>query len=172
MSPAATRHKVTLGSLYLLYLIISFGPIILIIALVPNEGDVLHNRSIPVAILMMFHAWILTPLSTVLAIHAYFPQARELRSRSDLGAVSEVGLILQAVIFFISGVSWNFRWGLFQGLIGWDWYMFAGWAAVDDVIFAVVQRYLWKVARGVGQEAVVADDRETEPLIGGSETSA
>jgi len=115
------------------------------------------------------HAWLISRIVTLLGIAAIYFQAKAIRSRPWEHALSRTGLAVQACMFGLVAVSWVFRveytWP--DWVAGWDalmhWYMFVGWAAVDNVVFALGQGVLlWVVVRS---GARVGEKGEMEPLL-------
>ncbi|KAE8314478.1 hypothetical protein BDV41DRAFT_563611 [Aspergillus transmontanensis] len=101
------------------------------------------------------HLIFVNPVVTLLAIAALPAQLRELK-RYGHAALSLTGLASQAMIFAMLGLSWVYRaridynlsdvfrtWGSFT-----SWYQLVGWAAVDHLVFAVVQGILFFVVLG------------------------
>lgn len=103
---------------------------------------------------------------------SYFPQASATRRRAeageeDPGALSVYGLGCQAVVFGLAALAWAFRlrlgplsrpggsnqpefdWGRDAFGLACTWYQLAGWAAVDNGVYAVVQGCLFLLARGL-----------------------
>jgi hypothetical protein len=158
-------EKNTVASLFFTFLLVSLVPVIFLV-LLPAEGGVEHDRSWPLALFIFFSSYVLNPVATVLAVAAYLPQARELRSDSDIGALSVLGLLVQACVFLVVGTTWDSRWVVPHGLSGFTWYDFGGWALIDNVIFSLVQGALWWIARGFERNGPWAGAVETEPLAG------
>ena len=95
--------------------------------------------------------YLVGPMVQILGFAALRAQAREIRSRSSdtADALSVRGLIAQAVIFLLVGVSFVFRIRvpseeldehLIVNLRMWYWTV--GWATINNVIFAVAQGVL------------------------------
>ena len=110
------------------------------------------------------------PVVTLLAIAALPAQLRELK-RHGSAVLSLTGLASQAVIFGTLGLSWIYRvrldynlsdffktWGSFT-----SWYQLVGWAAVDHLVFAVVQGILFLIVSR--RKRTVTVDGENEPLL-------
>ena len=103
----------------------------------------------------ILHYFILRPLATIFSIASLAPQVQLLRSRSDPGALSVLGLVTQAAIFALNAVLWPrrvcFDWERWsrqgQGLNFFiNWYSSIGFVALDTGIFAVVQAILLAIA--------------------------
>lgn len=95
------------------------------------------------------------PMVQILGLAALRAQAREIRSRdSDMAdAVSIQGLIAQAVVFLLVGVSFVFRIRLPSEELDEHfivnlrtWYWTVGWATINNLIFAVAQGVLAWIA--------------------------
>lgn len=106
--------------------------------------------------------YIITALG-IASLFAQLPQATALSPR---------GLAFQAVVFILVAISWvllahsdpDAKTGNIGGLIA--WYLFVGFAAVDNAVFAAVQAILfYKVWRRTGGGSS-ARSLETEPLLG------
>lgn len=111
---------------------------------------------------------------TLLAIIAVYSQAWKLITHSSsVQALSTIGLAIQAVVSIIVAVSWVFqvsfsidKWQLNPWTLHfWNtWYQLVGWAAVDNVIFAIGQAVLlWLGTRHSGWETGTYD--KTQPLL-------
>jgi hypothetical protein len=75
------------------------------------------------------------PIVTALGFAALYSQPLDAATNPD--ALSVLGLGVQAVVFLGVGLSWVFRITIpFGGLM--EWYQWVGWAAVDNIIFALV----------------------------------
>ncbi|PIG88064.1 hypothetical protein AARAC_001586 [Aspergillus arachidicola] len=107
------------------------------------------------SILLGSHLIFVNPMVTLLAIAALPAQLRELK-RHGHAALSLTGLASQAATFTVLGLSWVYRarldynlsdvfrtWGSFT-----SWYQLVGWAAVDHLVFAVMQGILFFVVLG------------------------
>lgn len=98
--------------------------------------------------------FLLGPLVQVLAIAAFRAQAHETRSRGSADSLSIRRLILQAVVFFLVGISFLFRLRLPSELDEHfivnlrTWYSRVGWATTNIVVFALAQGMLaWIASR-------------------------
>ncbi|KAF5011005.1 hypothetical protein FDECE_2875 [Fusarium decemcellulare] len=163
--PSRPGSKTTILSIYIAFLLISVAPVIFMAFLPPTGTDPNHDRRWISAIFANTSGLLINPIVTALAIAAYFPQARELRSRPDVGALSVLGLIVQASVFLIVAIIWPFRMELPPGVSFSVWYQFGGWATVDNLIFAFVQAVLWWISRRFGG-AVPEEPSEAAPLMG------
>lgn len=122
-----------------------------------------------------FHIMLLNPPITLLGVASLYPQACAIRRRprgSGPGALSLVGLAVQAVLFLLLGLTWSGRlaWGYpIFGRAFSSWFQMVGYVPVDYIIFAAVQGVLLYIAvRHSGwhardDEARVA--RERDPLL-------
>lgn len=148
--------------IYAAFLLISLVPVF-IDAINLARGSEDHYHKWNVAFFAGLHSLFLNYIVTLLAIIAVYSQACELTahpSSSVLQALSTVGLVIQAVVFVAVAVSWVFRVSFSNGewqldprtLHFWNtWYQLVGWAAVDNVIFAIGQAVLlWLVTRHSG----------------------
>ncbi|KAJ3520496.1 hypothetical protein NM208_g13683 [Fusarium decemcellulare] len=163
--PSSPGPKTTILSIYIAFLLISVAPVIFMAFLPPTGTDPNRDRRWISAIFANTSGLLINPIVTALAIAAYFPQARELRSRPDVGALSVLGLAVQASVFLIVSIIWPLRMELPRGVSFSVWYQFAGWATVDNLIFAFVQAVLWWIARRFGR-AVSEEPSEAAPLMG------
>ncbi|KAI1080219.1 hypothetical protein F5B20DRAFT_570592 [Whalleya microplaca] len=114
--------------------------------------------------LLHAHTHFISPVVTAVGVLALFPQRREIRSRSDPGALSTRTLALQAGVFAVVGLSWLWRLPSPGGMPFTSWYPLAGWAPVNYIIFAAVQGILWWFATRQGR--VKEADGETQTLLG------
>ena len=101
--------------------------------------------------------YVVGPIVQILGLAALRAQAREIRSRrSDAAdAFSVQGLVAQAVVFLLVGISFVFRIRvpseeldahLIVNLSMWYWTV--GWATINNLIFAVAQGVLAWIACG------------------------
>ncbi|PVH79612.1 hypothetical protein DL98DRAFT_516030 [Cadophora sp. DSE1049] len=166
------RYKVI--AIYVSYLLISIVPVLIDAFNFGGRND--PYRKWAGAFFTGVHSMFINPIVTILCIAALFVQARETNSRPDPGALSVLGLGIQAVVFVLVALAWlgrlTFPWDKLEGysIISYltMWYQLVGWVAVDTAIFAVVQGVLFWLAsrrgRGAGAESVGG---ETEPLLRG-----
>lgn len=153
-------------STYLAFILVSVVPVIFIASLPPNGHEPDGYRRWPAALFGGLTTIFVAPAMTALAIASFFPQARELRSRGEVGAVSVWGLAAQAVVFFAVGITWVFRWKSYLHRVGGStWYQLGGWSVLNNLVFAVVQGGLWIVAKNLDPNAATADADETSPLL-------
>lgn len=117
------------------------------------------------------------PVVTFLAASALYPQSRVILGRQpgeSLGGFSITGLWLQAVVFAVVALFLVYRvpWTLYEGPGPeegeFGWYRMVGWAAVNNAIFAVVQSFLFSMARW-WMAILGATGSDTEPLLVRSE---
>ncbi|KAF3770638.1 hypothetical protein M406DRAFT_232898, partial [Cryphonectria parasitica EP155] len=131
--PRQLGTKVTVVTLYLLFLCISIIPVIFE-ATLPAQGlnGPENDRRWFAAMFIGIHTLFLAPVITVL---------------SRTGALSPHGLALQAMVFLVAALYWPFRFHMPLHGIPWGyWYQTIGWAAVDNALFVLVQAVLWYVA--------------------------
>ncbi|KAH6892597.1 hypothetical protein B0T10DRAFT_295654 [Thelonectria olida] len=162
--PSPPGAKPAMFSIYMAFLLISIVPVIFIASLPPSGTDPYGDRSWPGSFYAYGSTMFINPIVTALAIVTYFPQARELKSRSDAGACSVPGLAVQAGVFLVVAIFWPLRMPLPWGVRFSTWYQLVGWATLDNLVFAFVQGVLWCVARrfkGATSEAT----GETAPLL-------
>lgn len=100
---------------------------------------------------------VFAPMVQVLAFDAFRAQSIETRSRGSGGALDVQGMVIQAVVFLLVGISFLYRFRMPSE--GWnviehwffhvqDWYWMFGWATINNVIFALGQgRLAWIVWR-------------------------
>lgn len=121
------------------------------------------------ALFTSLHTLLIIPIVTILCILAIVAQIREISSRQTPGALSAVGLGVQAIVFGLVAVSWLGRLPFPWGEMGWKkWVVLVGWVTVDTAIFAVGQAVLfWLVIRRgrIGGASIGGGERE--PLISG-----
>lgn len=134
-------RKILLLTLYIVFLFVSVVPIIFEVTLPPPSAgkSLLSDRRGFAALFWYTHQDWVHPIVTILGFAAWYPQLRE--TSVSPGALSVIGLGLQAVVFFLLGLSWKFRntiW--YSGLL--HWYQSAGWAVVENILFALVQGIL------------------------------
>lgn len=161
----------TVSVLYTCYLFISLVPIIVVEASPGSKED----RKWFDALFTGFHIIFFNPPITILGVVSVYPQAREILRRpraSGPGALSLVGLAVQAVLFLLLGLSWPARlaWGYpIFGRGFSSWVQMVGYVAFDYIIFALVQAILLYVAvRRNGWHASVDEEdpaSERDPLL-------
>ncbi|KAH8756568.1 hypothetical protein F5883DRAFT_649172 [Diaporthe sp. PMI_573] len=161
------------STIYTGYLLISLVPLIVVPASTGPEED----RKWFDGLFTGFHIIILNPLITILGVASLYPQARTILGRpsdSGHGALSLVGLAVQAVLFLLLGLTWPGRlaWPgpMFRRAFS-SWFQMVGYVAFDYIIFAVVQAVLLSIAvRHSGRRVRVDDERvetasERDPLL-------
>lgn len=148
--PAQSRVAITS---YLSYLTISLVPAI------AQAFISLEDRELLTAILVGTLLYLFSPIVQLLGFAALTVQARGTISRGSAGALSIKGLVLQAVIYLLVGISFLFRLRMPSEELDehWivnvrDWYWTVGWATVNNVIFAVNQGILTCVVLRRGRE--------------------
>ena len=112
----------------------------------------------------------INPVVTLAGLSSLAVEAHEIQSRHSPGALSVIGLAVQAGVFALVGISWCFR--LRVGGDNWDypivqalisWYQVVGWAAVNNFVFAIVQVALLGIALRRGRAS--PNHEETAPLL-------
>lgn len=80
-------------------------------------------------------------------------------------SLSVDGLAAQAVVFILTGISWT--WRMTTDKPTWvEWYEYVGYAAVDNLLFGIVQAVLYLfVLEAIGLAESPADAGETSPLL-------
>ncbi|KPM41720.1 hypothetical protein AK830_g4815 [Neonectria ditissima] len=162
--PSRPGTKAALLSVYITFLLISIVPVIVIAVLPPTGTDAYGDRRWISAVFGNVSSLVVNPIVTAVAIAAYFPQARELQSRSDVGAVSVLGLAVQAGVFLVVAIFWPLRMQVPRNFSFSMWYQFGGWATLDNLVFAFVQAVLWLMSRRL-DGAVSQSTSESTPLI-------
>lgn len=153
--PAKTRFA-TIA--YLIFLVISLGPTIAepIIMLDPVSRS---DRGWYETLYIVGPMYLMGPIVQILGFAALWAQASEIkRPRSSDGnatddALSVQGLVVQAVVFLLVGLSFVWRMRLPEEELDEHfivnlrtWYWTFGWATVNNVIFAVTQGVLALIA--------------------------
>lgn len=124
----------------------------------------------------------------LLGLAALYVQAKETSSRGSAGSLSVNGLFIQAFVFFLVGVSFCFRFQLpvdfwepdpdpdsprnspewntplanFARFVQ-NWYWYAGWPTIGNLIFALAQGVLGFIA---WRTKLVDEPGERDPLLG------
>jgi hypothetical protein len=159
------RKTTALGG-YFTFLFISLIPVLWMWTLPPSSnGDFYRNRAFPAVWYQFLHTRYINYFVTMLAFLALVPQARELRNRSDLGALSISGLMMQAIVFALVAGSWVCRLKVDDTtpLPSMSiWYQWVGWTTIDNAAFSIVQLILWMMAC---QLAEPSQPGETAPLL-------
>lgn len=141
--PIQTALKTNLFIIYLFFFIGSLGMTLLELTLRPDARGWF-------SLYISYHMFFISPITTILGLISMVLQAQESLSRTSLGALSLWGLGTQACVFTLVGCAWLVRFpdvGL-DGIIEVPirWFLYAGWAAVDNLIFAIVQAVLFYIA--------------------------
>jgi hypothetical protein len=112
-----------------------------------------EDRVWPSALLEYFWILLLGPTIQLLGLAALIAQARKLKHSHTDTALSVQGLVLQAVVFFLVGLSFLFRFKI--PAEEWDehfivnlrmWYWRWGWATINNLVFALAQGVLALIA--------------------------
>ncbi|KAI1454089.1 hypothetical protein F4805DRAFT_461139 [Annulohypoxylon moriforme] len=169
--PSKSGIKYCMVATYTVFFLISVAPIMLEFMLEP--GGSYGYRQLLSAVFFGLHTIYINPVITILAAIAVFPQLNEMLSRKEPGALSTIGLLVQALVFVIVACVWPVRF-----TIGSDdrvplgaWYQLVGWAAVDNLIFAIVQGVLFctsrkfKAEKDITSTAEEISSEETTPLM-------
>lgn len=127
------------------------------VTLLPAIGMTLippEDREWPATILEYCWLFLLGPVIQLLGIAAFMVQAWRTRRDSN-SALRVQGLTIQAVVFFLVGISFLFRYRVppeeldehfIVNLRSWYWRF--GWATINNVVFAFAQGILaWLVSR-------------------------
>ncbi|KAE8416195.1 hypothetical protein BDV36DRAFT_284718 [Aspergillus pseudocaelatus] len=168
-SPARLGRKVFIIGLYIAFLSVSLLAATLYVLANPCGANC-SGQGWEDFIFLGSHLIFVNPVVTLLAIAALPAQLQELK-RHGHTALSLTGLASQAVVFGFLGLSWVYRvrldynlsdffktWGSFT-----SWYQLVGWAAVDHLVFSVVQGILFLII--LRRKRTVIADRENEPLL-------
>ncbi|KAK4170666.1 hypothetical protein QBC36DRAFT_341471 [Triangularia setosa] len=177
-SNADHGRRRTISILYLLFLLISVGPVF-VDAITGHSRDQYHSWG-----LGMFgdvHLLLVVPVVNILGIVAVVAQVRAITGAapdSGFGALSLACLVTQGLVFSLLALSWPWRLAFPWDEIGSDWlhwavlkawFQVAGFVAVDYAVFALGQFVLLWMAvrrnRGHGDISGVSAG-ETEPLLG------
>ena len=98
-------------------------------------------------IIRNINAAVINPLFTLMAVVAFFHQARVVPSAVHPNALSHWTLRLHFFTFLVFAISWLFRLILLPNMwqlgskpaILLEWYPWVGWACVNNAIFAIGQ---------------------------------
>jgi hypothetical protein len=153
---------------YVAFLVISVIPVFADAISPGVEQDRRWTMSIFFGIHSMFLSWIITGFN----VAAIYYQVKEIRSQPHEGALSNLGLAMQTVVFMLLAGSWigrvEFPYSKFGGF-PWQslstWYQLVGWAAVDTAIFATGQATLLCILSRHTRSDSGAINSETEPLL-------
>ena len=140
------KNKVAIAS-FVSYLALTLIPA-LVEAFISSEERILYTAMLVGTMLFLFG-----PLVQLLGFAAMRVQARETIARGSAGALSVRGLVVQAVMFLLIGISFAFRLRLHTEELDkhWnvnaqDWYWKVGWVTINNVVFALVQDVLAYIA--------------------------
>jgi len=161
LAPRRPAKKVVVITAYLLFLTVTVIPAIGVVLMIPPE-----DRDWPTALLEFFWLFLLGPAIQLLGVAAFVVQALRIRRGSN-DVLSVQGLVVQAVVFFLVGISFLFRYRIppeeldehfIVNLRSWYWRF--GWATINNVVFALAQGMLaWLVLRrkgdGTGERAAL-----------------
>ncbi|ERF73258.1 hypothetical protein EPUS_03090 [Endocarpon pusillum Z07020] len=107
--PERPGPKRTVLAVYISFLLISLAPVVFE-SFLPAPGDSSeHDRRWFSATFSGVHTMFINPIVTVIGFASLFEQARETRSRPSLGALSIMGLAIQAVVFAVVALYWPLR---------------------------------------------------------------
>jgi hypothetical protein len=174
------RRRIDVCTLYLAFLLISVVPIFVDVAINDPYYDQSHKWA--TGIFSGGHALYVNPVVDILGLAALYAQARLIWRRSPgsgPGALSLVGLGVQALAFAVLALAWLWRlvfswekWGGSWPGVGALWFTLVGFVPFDYAIFAVVQLVLLRIVRrrmvhhGDILPVGVASAGETAPLLG------
>ncbi|KNG81822.1 hypothetical protein ANOM_010266 [Aspergillus nomiae NRRL 13137] len=166
------ERKISSSIMYTMLLLVSIVPVVAdaIDYYLLSAGEDAAYRDFGLDIFGGYHFGYIHPAMTLVGIYAWFPQNHELRSRAQLHSLSQTGLAVQAVIFAFVAISWTMRMNLYDSnlpdLPFWatipEWFIYVWWAAVDNILFALVQTSLYLKIRRHEQ---FSTDQETQPLL-------
>jgi len=133
---------------------------------IPSE-----DRDWPSALLGGFWMFLLGPPIQLLGFAAFIAQVWKTRRSVTNDALSVQGLVAQAVVFFLVGTSFFYRYRVPPEELSEhfivdlrDWYWSWGWATMNNVVFAVGQGMLaWLMA---WRRRETADGQRTALLSG------
>lgn len=149
--------------------------VLLFILSIPVGGrseDVIFN------IIRNINAGIINPLFTLMAVVAFFLQARVMPPAGQPNALSKWTLDLHFLTFLLLAISWPFRlilppnmWELgSQPALLLEWYPWVGWACVNNAILAIGQGIiLLLLISREGFSGKVRSTTERQPLLGSEE---
>ena len=159
--PSRQGIKTTILSIFTTVFATTVGSVIFVRVIGPQKPD------LPLGFLELGLSFVLNPIVSLIAVAAFFVQARQLRSGSEIGSLSPIGLIAQAIVYLIVGITWNFRMvPLERGSLILKWYPMTGFAVVDNLIFALAQLGLWFLVRRIDRNAATG---ETSHLLGNND---
>ncbi|KAI1379680.1 hypothetical protein F4677DRAFT_289765 [Hypoxylon crocopeplum] len=165
-SPSTLETSIFMVIIYIAFLLISVAPVIFESTLPPplHDGEWPNDHQWFSVILFAIHSLLVNPIVTILAVVALFPQWSEIVGSSEAGALSVATLATQAIVFAVVAFFWSLRLTLPRPSEIIAWYLFVGWAAIDNLVFAVVQGILYWISRLKLKEPLATTD-ETTPLI-------
>ncbi|KAI1392301.1 uncharacterized protein F4822DRAFT_123948 [Hypoxylon trugodes] len=164
-SSLTRTNKYWMIVVYIAYFLISGVPVIIESTLIPPSSGSSFNESWWYSVVFFYiHSVFINPVITALAIASLFPQRKELLLYQEIGALSPTGLVAQTTIFTIVAFLWIVRIPLPWGVRFTAWYQVVGWAAVDNLIFALVQGILCWESRKLKSVGHTTDD-ESAPLL-------
>ncbi|PYH81468.1 hypothetical protein BO82DRAFT_283887, partial [Aspergillus uvarum CBS 121591] len=177
-SHLSLRQKSCHALPYIGFLFVSIIPAVLIV-LITNRKQDPHNKQdeFLFALLSGVHFMLLNPFTTLLTLGSVFCQAAKLRKgQPPQRALSPVGLAAQAGVFSVLAITWPLRvtylgssWDIYTSWFTiYNWYIFVGWPAVDNGVFALVQASLLWVA-WKNQHCQLTPEDENELLLAGSD---
>lgn len=140
---------------YLAFVVVSLVPTIAE-QFIDFSNDTMSEHDWFDVLYVMMPMFVLGPIVQILGFVALWAQAAEIKSRSPGAedALSVKGLLGQAVVFLLVGLSFLWRMRI-PGEEGWSgywladlggWYWSVGFATLDNLIFAVVQGVLAWIA--------------------------
>ncbi|EIT77531.1 hypothetical protein AO1008_02849 [Aspergillus oryzae 100-8] len=167
--PACVRRKAFIVGIYIAFLSLSLLAAILCVLADPCGANCGSQRW-DYGIFLGSHLIFVNPVVTLLALAALPAQLQELKWHGH-AALSLTGLASQAVIFAVLSLSWLFRVRVYYNLSDFfrtwgsfiSWYQLVGWAAVDHLVFAVVQGILFLIV--LKRKRTVTAEGENEPLL-------
>ncbi|KAK3937885.1 hypothetical protein QBC46DRAFT_410768 [Diplogelasinospora grovesii] len=169
--------RATVSAILASFLFISVIPVVFD-AVVNDPHDTYHKWLLDP--FLNAHTTLVNPVVTVLGIYAFIVQACEILARPSgpggSGALSLVGLAVQAIVFALLALAWlgrlAFPWEELAGrvnlLVLITWVQMVGFVPLDSAVFAVGQAILlWLALRRAwgGSSGMTAG--ETDPLLTG-----
>jgi hypothetical protein len=164
LPPSRPGEKVIVTIAYLIFFIISLGAVILLAATIATSAK--RDGWLP----LLFggpHLLYINPIITVAGIFSLLAQVTQMGPNISRSALSTDGLVAQAILFAIIGISWVFRLvppGEFydrrDSWTNWNmWFELVGWAVLDNLIFAFVQAAVFCIAWRRREDAAIVDER-------------
>ncbi|KAK2763256.1 hypothetical protein FQN54_009892 [Arachnomyces sp. PD_36] len=134
-----------------------------------NTGEPSSDRKWGLDLFIGGHNVLILPAVTTLRALAIFIQARATIGNQP-SALSLLGLLVQAAVFTLVGLSWIVRVRYPPSVNNWSsWYHSVGWPVVGNLVYAIGQAILWCLARyGAGERlsSKLNAGGEVEPLLG------